>query len=100
MPCVVASPVPRCLGLLDEHDVGPPRRLLLHLLGDDLGAVTDHERGAFGPQLPRAWMTCRTIARPQIMCSGFGRAERMRVPSPAGAKDDGRDGHVVTFRGV
>ena len=28
-------------------------------------------------------MTCSTIARPQIMCSGLGRAERMRVPSPA-----------------
>ena len=28
-------------------------------------------------------MTCITIARPQIMCSGLGRAERIRVPSPA-----------------
>ena len=28
-------------------------------------------------------MTCITIARPQIMCSGFGRADRIRVPSPA-----------------
>ena len=28
-------------------------------------------------------MTCITIARPQIMCSGLGRADRIRVPSPA-----------------
>ena len=28
-------------------------------------------------------MTCITIARPQIMCSGLGRVERIRVPSPA-----------------
>ena len=28
-------------------------------------------------------MTCSTIARPQIRCSGLGRAERIRVPSPA-----------------
>ena len=28
-------------------------------------------------------MTWSTIARPQMRCSGFGRAERMRVPSPA-----------------
>ena len=29
-------------GLLDEGDMGPARRLLLHLLGDPLGAVPDH----------------------------------------------------------
>ena len=28
-------------------------------------------------------MTCITIARPQIMCRGFGRDERIREPSPA-----------------
>ena len=28
-------------------------------------------------------MTCMTIGRPQIRCSGFGRAERIREPSPA-----------------
>ena len=28
-------------------------------------------------------MTWSTIARPQIRCSGLGRAERIRVPSPA-----------------
>ena len=31
----------------------------------------------------RAAMTCITIARPHIMCSGLGRVERIRVPSPA-----------------
>ncbi len=30
-----------------------------------------------------ASITWRTIARPQIMCSGLGRSERIRVPSPA-----------------
>ena len=28
-------------------------------------------------------MTCSTIARPQMRCSGLGLAERIRVPSPA-----------------
>ena len=28
-------------------------------------------------------MTCMTMARPQIMCSGLGRDERIREPSPA-----------------
>ena len=28
-------------------------------------------------------MTWSTMARPQIMCSGLGRVERIRVPSPA-----------------
>ena len=59
-------------------------RLLLDLLGDLLGAVADDDDGALDvARRPRAWMTCITIGRPQIRCSGFGRAERMRVPSPA-----------------
>ena len=38
------------LDLLDEGDVRPRRRELLHLLGHLLGAVADDERGAIGPQ--------------------------------------------------
>ena len=71
-------------GLLDERDVGPRRADFLHLLGDPLGAVADdHDRAWSARSSRRAWMTCITIARPQIMCSGLGRAERIRVPSPA-----------------
>ena len=62
------------LDLLDEGDVGPGRRQLLDLLGHLLGAVADDDDRALGVAASsRAWMTCSTIARPQIRCSGFGR---------------------------
>ena len=38
-------------GLLDEGDVRPRRGLLLHLLGDPLGAVADDDDGALGVDL-------------------------------------------------
>ena len=69
-------------GLLDEH-VCPPRGLLLHLLGDPLGAVPDDDDRSRQIDFARAWMTCITIGRPQIRCSGLGRADRIREPSPA-----------------
>ena len=69
--------------LLDERDVRPRRRLLLHLLGHPLCAMPDDHDGAVDVDADRAWITCITIGRPQIRWSGFGRVERIREPSPA-----------------
>ena len=79
------------LGLLDERDVRPRRRELLDLLGDLLGAVADDDaRCAPGCSRSRAWMTCSTIARPQIRCSGLGRLGA-HPRAFAGGEDDRGD---------
>ena len=70
--------------LLDEGDVQVGEALVLHPLGDPVGAVADDDHRASDLEAPeRAVRTCTTIGRPHTRWIGFGRSERIRVPSPA-----------------
>ena len=72
------------LGLFDEGDVGPRRRLLLDLLGDLLGAMADDDdrarrvellEGVDDVQRPSAGRRCGAAV--------WVGSDRMRVPAPA-----------------
>ena len=70
-------------GLLDEGHVRPAGRLLLHLLGDPLGAVADDHDRAIDVDLGQGVDDVHDHGPAADLCSGFGRAERIREPSPA-----------------
>ena len=93
-PTLAASPVPRCTVCSTNVTWAHAGRLLLHLLGDPLGAVADdHDRAVDAAGRSSAWMTCITIGRPQMQVQGLG-ARRPHPGALAGGEDDGGDGHV------
>ena len=70
--------------LLDEVDAQGRRAVLLQLLGDRARrrGRRPRPRGRCRSSAS-ASRTCSTIGRPHSRCSGFGRVDRIRVPSPA-----------------
>jgi hypothetical protein len=83
MPIAAASPVPRwlCCSTNTTFAHAGARSCTFFVTCSAPWPTTSAVRP--GRSRSSASITWTTIARPQIMCSGLGRVERMRVPSPA-----------------
>ena len=85
------------LGLLDEGDVGPGRRqspgTFLVTCSAPWPTTTTVRAGC---SCSSAWMTCTTIGRPQMRCSGLGRLGP-HARALAGGEDDRGDCHADLF---
>src|SRR5262245_8413742 len=83
MPTAVASPVPRwsdCSAKATFAHAGDISWTHFVTCSAPWPTTTTVRTGC---SFSRAWMTWRTIGRPQMRCRGLGRSDRIRVPAPA-----------------